>query len=189
MIKVSNNLTQLCSAQARSKEAYDWNALWQGAKSFGRAYAEPFSGAAHYWSGGRVGSDYSPNSPFINMVGSMMPAAPSPGTSMGNLLSQMGGPIISPVQKLHSRFQNWVTPPLNILNRNPFQIPPQAQNQGRAPTNVGTNGFMPSTTGAPNPILQQLLLNSRMGLPNPMMQNPFAMGISSGPSNLSRNHP
>lgn len=40
--------------------------LWEGVKAFGRQAWEPFSGAAHYWSGGRVGSDFKDDSMWVD---------------------------------------------------------------------------------------------------------------------------
>ena len=41
--------------------------FWEGAKAFGRQVWEPFSGAANYWSGGRVGSDFKDDSMWVDV--------------------------------------------------------------------------------------------------------------------------
>jgi len=44
--------------------------------AFGNQLAEPFTGAAHYWSGGRIGSDYADDSTWLDTVRRVNNAAP-----------------------------------------------------------------------------------------------------------------
>ena len=52
--------------------------FWGGLKAFGSQFAEPFRGAAHYWTGGRLGSDYSDDSPWIDTTNRLYNALPGP---------------------------------------------------------------------------------------------------------------
>jgi len=73
MIKLATNLSKLYSL--RSKTAQD-SPLWAGIKSFASGVAEPFSGAAHYWTGGRIGSDYPEDSMWIDTNRRLLNALP-----------------------------------------------------------------------------------------------------------------
>lgn len=42
------------------------NPFWEGVKAFGKQIAEPFTGAAHYWTNGAVGKDYADDSTWID---------------------------------------------------------------------------------------------------------------------------
>jgi len=57
--------------------------LWESVKSFGSQIAEPFSGAAHYWTGGRIGSDYADDSAWIDTNKRLWNAVP--GTDKAQL--------------------------------------------------------------------------------------------------------
>lgn len=73
MLKLANNLSKLYTL--RSKSAQE-NPYWAGFKSFLSGVAEPFSGAAHYWTGGRIGSDYPEDSMWIDTNRRLLNALP-----------------------------------------------------------------------------------------------------------------
>ena len=68
MIKLANNLTNLVLKQAAEQPGW-WS-------TFGSQLAEPFTGAANYWSGGRVGSEYADDSTWLDTVRRVRNAAP-----------------------------------------------------------------------------------------------------------------
>jgi hypothetical protein len=73
VIKLATNLSRFYSL--RSKSAQE-NPYWAGFKSFLSGVAEPFSGAAHYWTGGRIGSDYPEDSMWIDTNRRLLNALP-----------------------------------------------------------------------------------------------------------------
>lgn len=73
MIKLAQNLSALQSF--RIKRAED-SPVWEGTKAFFSQLAEPFSGAAHYWTGGRIGSDYADDSMWIDTTNRLYNAMP-----------------------------------------------------------------------------------------------------------------
>jgi len=73
VINLATNLSKLYSL--RSKTAQE-NPYWAGIKSFASGFAEPFSGAAHYWTGGRIGSDYPEDSMWIDTNRRLLNALP-----------------------------------------------------------------------------------------------------------------
>jgi len=68
LIKLANNLINLVLKQAAEQPGW-WS-------TFGNQLAEPFTGAANYWSGGRVGSDYADDSTWLDTVRRVRNAAP-----------------------------------------------------------------------------------------------------------------
>jgi hypothetical protein len=75
MIKLANNLSALHSFRIKRAEE---SPLWEGVKAFGSQLVEPFSGAAHYWTGGRIGSDYADDSPWVDTARRVYNALPGP---------------------------------------------------------------------------------------------------------------
>jgi len=87
MIKLATNLSKLYSLRNKTAEE---NPYWArirsfaeklmpaatGIQSFYSAFDEPFSGAAHYWTGGRIGSDYPEDSMWIDTNRRLLNALP-----------------------------------------------------------------------------------------------------------------